>query len=300
VRHVSCDLCGSDRAELFAERPPRADVLHRRFVRCSRCGLIYADPRGSLEEVSDFYARTYDESASIVPRSKPEWDARVEARARHLRFVLPEGKAPGGSRFLDLGFGDGSSLVAADSLGYDAEGFELSTSLVRQAQRDLGLEGARYGDIATADLPDACFDLVYSWHTIEHVLDVRGWLGHVRRILKPGGFTIIGTESSGAIQGKLWCGAFRALGRTPWPPTSTDHTYWFSAGSLAAFAREAKLTPVQTQVYENGPIGILRGTRLRGAGPKGAAATLLYAFSAALSQLRPAWGGKQILIAQRR
>ena len=301
MRHPTCDVCGADEPRLLAERSPRPDVLHRRFVTCGRCGFIYADPRAEAADAERFYA-AHDQPSSLVEGpDSDDWRRRVAGRRAHLVAALEAADAtvPPDARFLDIGMGDAGSLAAAAELGYEAHGLELDERLVDRARGVMGLEHVHFGDVESVALPEGGFDLVYSWHTIEHVLDVNHWLHRVHDLLRPGGLVMIGTESAEAIQGRLWMAGFRALRRTPWPPTSTDHTYWFSAVTLRALLARSGLETLRSTVYENTPREILDGALPSLRRPRAVAAHGLYLASAAASQLVPRWGGKQVVVARR-
>lgn len=301
MRHVICDVCRADTAHLFAERDARKDVLHRRFVSCANCGFIYADPRAEAFDVEQFYGMNYQPVSFVADLHSAGWRQRVAARRGHLEaaYAAAATAVPGNGRFLDIGMGDGSSLVAASEMGFEVHGLELDARLVQQARDCLGCEYAEYGHVETAKLPAGGFDLIYSWHTIEHVIDVDRWLRRIHELLRPGGLLVIGTESAGAIQGRIWMTAFRLVRHTAWPPTSTDHTYWFSAEALRRVLRRAGFEILESKVYENSPRDLLDGSFLQLSNPKHLAARLLYIFSAAVSQVVPRWGGKQVAIARR-
>jgi SAM-dependent methyltransferase len=46
-----------------------------------------------------------------------------------------------------------------------------------------------------ANYPDSFFDFIHISHVIEHVLDPRGYIQEMKRILKPGGYMAIGTPN---------------------------------------------------------------------------------------------------------
>ena len=46
-------------------------------------------------------------------------------------------------------------------------------------------------DMRALDLPDACFDVVFASHVMEHIDDDRAAMREVKRILKPGGLAIL-------------------------------------------------------------------------------------------------------------
>jgi SAM-dependent methyltransferase len=177
---------------------------------------------------------------------------------------------------------------------------EYAEPLVEAARRRLALEHVSVGDLRRAGFGDGYFAVVYSWHVIEHVLDVRAWLAEIARVLAPGGVLVLGTESADAVYGRLWCLPFRLLRRLPWPPTSADHTYWFSAGQLEALLTQAGFEVRRLDVYEEPPVEIARSLRretLRH--PRATAAFMLYLLSSVVSVVRPRLGGKLAVVAVR-
>ena len=202
-------------------------------------------------------------------------------------------------RFLEIGFGDGSALAAAAELGWEPYGLEYAEWLVTSARERLRLQTVSAGDVLDARFDAHSFDLIYAWHVVEHVLDVRAWLAELRRILVPGGTLVLGTESADGLQGKLWTASFRLAHRIPWPPTSTDHTYWFGAGHLRRVLEDAGFVTAEVEVYENSPREILRSqSRAVLRNPRWVAALVLYTIGGAAAQIRPAWGGKLRVVAR--
>lgn len=302
MNHVVCDLCGADDADVFASRPPRSDVLHARFVRCRSCGAIYADPRATVEEARRHYSAVDSRGAAVrgADLASAVWASAIRDRAPHLdlaaRFLTPS-ESP--VRFLDIGFGDASSLAAATARGWEPHGLEYSDWLVDHARERLHFENVHTGGLADVEYADGFFDIVYSWHVIEHVLDVNAWLGEIRRILRPGGVLVVGTENASSLYGKLWTGSFRALRRKPWPPTSTDHTYWFSPESLQAALANNGFEALELHPYENPPLSIIRSVSWSFRNPRLLVANIAYAASAAVSAVVPSVGGKLLAVSSR-
>lgn len=300
MQRVSCDICGSAEARPFAERPPRSDVLHARFVQCSRCGLVYADPRGERGEVERFYSSVDERGSGSLDHdlASSEWRQAVEARKIHLlrAGLPPQGRKP--IRFLEIGFGDGSALAAALELGWESHGLEYGDWLVAAARERLPLAKVELADVTDAGYEANLFDVVYAWHCIEHVLEVNEWLGAIHRVSRPGATLILGTENATGLYGRLHRLGFRLLGRTPWPPTSTDHTYWFSSSTLRAALEKSGFSVSEVAAYENSPTSILRGEKLqRLRNPRWLAQLALYLASAVAARIRPSAGGKLIAVA---
>ena len=300
MHHVSCDLCGADEPMILGERPLRADVLHARFVRCTRCGFVYADPRAGADEARRFYSAVHDRGSGSLEHEPGSvgWRRAVEARKVHLGRAASVLQTGVGTRFLDIGFGDGSALAAAHELGWDAHGLEFGDWLVEAARRRLPFANVQLGDAMSSGFESGTFDVIYSWHVIEHVLDVQAWLEAVTRLLRPAGVVVLGTESSEALYGRLVRLGFRALGQMPRPTTSTDHTYWFSSASLAVLLERAGMQVLEVSAYENSPLQLLRQESVRRLrNPRWAADFALYFVSSVAAAMRPNLGGKLIALA---
>lgn len=291
MRHVGCDVCGADDATVAYVAATGPGTLHDHYVRCRGCGFVYADPRAEPAEATAFYAGSHggaEAAGGIVP---DEWRRAVEGRISHLRSLRPDASGP--VRFLDVGFGDASSLAAAaGSLGWRATGIELDPNLVDAARSRVAGADIHVADVTEFE-PGEPFDVVYSWHTIEHVLDVNAWLAGVRRVLRPGGILLLGTENAASAYAALWSAPYRALGRTPPPPTSTEHTYWFEPRHLEQLLSRHGFENVRVRAYENGPLSVIRGLPTwRPLTPTVVASKLAYLASAVIAVPAPVLGGK--------
>jgi SAM-dependent methyltransferase len=104
-----------------------------------------------------------------------------------------------GMRLLDAGCGTGEMLQRLrDTAGPHAEviGIDLSTAHVRAARETVdGSITVLQGDLLTAPLPKASFDLIWSANTINHLRDPGGGLRHLTALLRPSGRIAIGQSS---------------------------------------------------------------------------------------------------------
>jgi hypothetical protein len=132
------------------------------------------------------------------------------------------------------------------------------------------------------------------------VLDVQDWLGRISTVLRPGGVVLLGTENAHGLYGLLWTLPARVARRLPWPPTSTDHTYWFGAEHLDALLRRNGLLPSELRAYENPPRDLLNAEALRAMrNPRSGAAFVLYLGTSVASLAAPRLGGKLDALAVR-
>lgn len=102
--------------------------------------------------------------------------------AAPLLRALPIGQ---GTRFLDLGCGNGWAARWAKERGAEAHGIDASGEMVERA-RAAGVE-ARRGDFADLPYPDGHFDVVWSMEAVYYAPDPDAVLREVVRVLRPGG-----------------------------------------------------------------------------------------------------------------
>ena len=91
---------------------------------------------------------------------------------------------PSGAKALDVGCGQGVALEIFREAGLDTVGITLGRDA--EVCRQKGLEVLEM-DFAFLDFPDACFDLVWCRHAIEHSIFPFFTLSELHRVLKPAG-----------------------------------------------------------------------------------------------------------------
>src|SRR5215208_1072400 len=232
MEFVDCNLCGSDDSLLLY--PSTIDPLnkgrdysafrctssgygrHHTIVKCRQCGLVYANPRDDSSVVLDNYVKVED------PLYVEERQGRVITFGKHLlpmhRFIGP----PAGRTLLDIGAHIGVFVEVARRAGWQATGIEPSHWSVEMA-RQSGTELIE-GTLASSNLPDDHFDVVTLWDVIEHLSDPKTELGHVFRVLKPGGWVVIHTMNIES--------PFARLMGKKWPWFMEMHLYYFSERTL--------------------------------------------------------------------
>jgi len=96
-------------------------------------------------------------------------------------------------RVLVVGCGSGREAAElARALDADVTGIDIQTRFDPAAARVAKLQ---YGDATALDFPDRKFDLVYSYHALEHIPDYRRALREIRRVLADDGCYFIGTPN---------------------------------------------------------------------------------------------------------
>jgi SAM-dependent methyltransferase len=116
----------------------------------------------------------------------------VALHRKRYEFALP---FCDGRDVLDAGcgVGYGTALLADRAkrvVGVDVDARAVTYARERYARENVDF---REGDVQSLDLPDASFDVVCSFETIEHVPDRDAFVAEMRRLLRPGGVFLAST-----------------------------------------------------------------------------------------------------------
>ena len=129
------------------------------------------------------------------------YDAVSEAKTSALVRLLRTTQGPRIERILVVGCGEGYEAgILARSFGAATIGIDIcldfSFDHACAAPAELRIMDAR-----RLDFPDASFDLVYSFHALEHIPEPRRALAEMARVLGPGGTYLIGTPNRDRLVG---------------------------------------------------------------------------------------------------
>lgn len=180
-----CALCGSSASALV-----RVGVRHGPEVevrRCAGCGLVYAWPRPTAEELARYYADDYRadyEEPSLAERHAGD-------RSDALRRVAALGPLLGPSvALLEVGSGSGAFLESVRPHVGSALGVEPE----RAAREWLAARGGP-PLLPELDAVDGSFDLIVAFHVLEHVPDPVGFLRRLRPLLREHGTLVVEVPS---------------------------------------------------------------------------------------------------------
>ena len=288
-RVAGCPVCGSVRRDpLFTglrdrifHCAPGAWDMHA----CGDCGSGYLDPRPTPDSIHLAYR---DYHTHHVPVRKPTGELRGVRRLKRVlangyknwRFgtdlkpssrlgVLTAMLLPGqratldreyrhlpraveGGRVLDVGFGDGSFIENARSMGWRVVGTDFDPEVVENARRR-GVD-ARLGTIESVEGP---FDVITMSHVIEHLHDPVSVLRGCHRLLTPGGTLWLETPNVQAVGLRRFGADWRGLE----PPR---HLVLFNRGSLVRALEESGFTEIR-DLRQPSPVGwmYVMSTRIR-------------------------------------
>jgi 2-polyprenyl-3-methyl-5-hydroxy-6-metoxy-1,4-benzoquinol methylase len=197
------------------------------MLQCPQCATAFLYPQPTDDDLAKIYNEGY-----FLGGNQPEAQAkrgdmkRLTARVMFERLKEYRGKH--GGTLLEIGCGQGESLVEAETLGYDVTGVEFSSHSVGVAQKRLQRGRVTQGEITSVDLPERTFDVVMSMDVVEHVRNPRAFMQAVHRVLKPDGVLMLVTISLDTWTARLL--------RHNWMEFKVEHLTYFSNNSLQTLA----------------------------------------------------------------
>ena len=266
MESVVCDLCHSDQSEVVTrQRDLLLEVTNDEFtiVKCSRCGLIYLNPRPSktslvhttqrsttrrfkrrcvlsynnrrrnfLHRSSDGCWKTIMDIPRLLPLGGPVSRGKFYCgpirRYANSKAAI---RCRGEGKVLDVGCGAGGNLKALQEQGWQVFGIEISDVAAAHA-RDLLRADIHTGTLESAPFPPKSFDLVLMSHSLEHLPSPADALRRVHSLLKDNGLLVVSVPNVNSLEYKLF-------GRWWFQLDTPRHFYQFDKRSLSRFFTQA-------------------------------------------------------------
>lgn len=211
MEKITCYLCGADNyAVLFPGNVEETNLtaehltarkgnitkeVSYRWVRCSVCGLVYANPAPDMEMLTQLYAKSdqsdYGDETDNIAATYGKY------LRKHRELVLNKRRA------LDVGAGNGFFLRTLLDFGFDSVvGIEPSVIACQNAPSDLRplLVNKMFN---SSDFDSGTFDLVSCFQTIEHVPDPNNLLASIAELLAPDGIVYCVAHNFGSFGVKI-------------------------------------------------------------------------------------------------
>lgn len=214
-----CPACGGTRARSLGFVDDIA------ILRCTGCRSLVAHLTKADDEQD--YQDYYHEGNLSPPQVVVDRLASIFAEFDSYRRR---------NTLLDVGFGDGTGLLAARRAGWQAQGVEVADSAIQPA-RDEGFE-VFHGVVEEAGYEEGAFDVVVLSEVLEHVVNPKHLLQSVHRVLRQGGLLWVTTPNGYGLSA-------RALG-LDWSVVSPpEHRLLFSKAGLVGLLRATDFEPTK-------------------------------------------------------
>ena len=187
-----CPVC------LSSQLNPR----HHGYYRCTRCGSYYAV---TLPDAKIRQKETEESAKSVITSQRQELIARdyTDRLAAITKWTTKL------RHMLDFGCGSGLFLKFLIKKGYDARGYDKSTTLTKYLQlRKLPM----YADLSA--IPARYFDVVTTFDVIEHTIDPHAFIRDVKSKLKKNGILMITTPNAQGVTARILGGRWWVFGPT--------------------------------------------------------------------------------------
>jgi len=233
---IPCNACGADSFQELSI----AGSWH--IGRCRQCSLVYLNPMPFFAPSEEFSRMALDFQYTRFQRNLTlevlEHD-KAQMRRQLGKVVRLRNSAIQAGRFLDMGCGSGSSVLAALDLGWDAIGIDIDPVLVELGRNELHVD-LRCGTLPDSTLQESQFHFIRFRDVIEHLPNPYDILLEVKRLLVPGGIALIATPNEAALpaQVRLSLGFARNKIATVAPP---HHVHGFIPETLARIIQRSGL-----------------------------------------------------------
>lgn len=216
MEQIDCLNCQSHDAVAFVqatdfEKP--SDTLYS-LQQCQKCGLVFENPRPTLEELPHFYSNENYYSYVELEKKKNQKIGLLEQLRHYLfektmayyyghkrsflnAFFAWIGKGRFGAlpldvsvgKILDIGCGDGVFLDVVRQYGWEPYGVEINEDAAKRAnERGMSVHA---GDLLSASYEPNQFDVIRMWSVLEHTPNPKEVLAEIFKILKEGGVLVL-------------------------------------------------------------------------------------------------------------
>jgi len=210
-----------------------ADHLHYRTVRCTGCGLVFAAESLPPETLASLYGNsevTFDDFGAVLRRD-------------YWRPLAAHPEIERGSA-LEIGCSYGFFLEELKAQGFrDVTGCEPSRAAKEKA--DPRIRGGIHSILLDDHHPFAreSFNLVCSFHTLDHAPDPLGFLKICWDLVAPGGWVYMVVHDVEALQAKI-------LGERS-PIIDIEHVYLFSKSTLRRLFEKVGFQSIEVNGLKN-------------------------------------------------
>lgn len=246
----SCPVClGTEVELLFSTRTPSSEF---HLVECAGCALIRTIPFPDdeilrLHDTSIYYGKNENKFTPVIQKIR---DEIMRLRVKYYLSLIPYlVRTP---KILDVGCAEGRLLKAFLEFGCQCWGVEHPSYPADRFQ-DAERIGYFQGDLQRLKLPEGAFDLIFLWHTLEHMDDPQLVMARLYELLAPNGALIVAVPNFSSIEARRFKQLWFHLD-IPW------HKYHFNEKSMKYLARRHnyRIIRMTTLCVEQGPYGLFQ------------------------------------------
>ena len=222
------------------------------LVQCTGCSLTRTIPFPNddilrLHDTAVYYGKKENK---FIPAIETIRNQIMRTRVKHyLSMIPPSVQRP---KILDVGCAEGRLLKAFVEFGCQCWGVEHPSYPAYRFQDTERIEYFQ-GDLARLKLPKGAFDLIFLWHTLEHMDDPQRVITRLYDLLAPKGVLVVAVPNFESIEARKF-GRFWFHLDVPW------HKFHFNEKSLKLLAAKNELRIVSLSSFslEQAPYGLIQ------------------------------------------
>ncbi|MBN1398556.1 MAG: class I SAM-dependent methyltransferase [Bacteroidetes bacterium] len=196
MQWIECNACGADSFQSLSK------MGDWNIGKCTKCGLIYLNPAPFFEPTSEFsniskgfqYTRYMHEK---ITHTIFEYE-RAQLKKQQSVIAGLTGQTFTSINYLEVGCGSGASVKAATDLGWQATGFDLDPELINEGIEQHGAD-LRCTPLLQGGFEADKYHYVRLRDVIEHLPNPYDSLVEIKRILRPGGISLIVAPNEKAL-----------------------------------------------------------------------------------------------------
>jgi len=208
-----CPLCEHQKFDTIGI--PKTNKISKEFidkdyriVQCKNCSLYFVSPQISFtdEQWNKLYSAEYFSAQSnwLIRKRAEELLQRFDKAVSFLGHSLK-------INFLDIGTGEGSTLIEALNRGWDVTGIDIVDNRIEAAKNEkIKFIAAKF---LVYDLPENHFDFIYLDSVLEHVLEPKQYLLKISKLLNQNGILYIGVPNEDSLFNDVRKIIFNLLGK---------------------------------------------------------------------------------------
>ncbi len=179
---------------------------------------------------------TYNDSGS--------YRHHIKKRVSYLDNVFKKYNLLKSMQILDAGCGDGINLRFLTKIPDSTiTGIDYNFIRMQRAQKNIGNKmNFVVGDLLEHGFKNNSFDMIFCSHVLEHITEDLKALKNFYRMLKPGGFLILGVPNEGAL---LWKLHYKYI--QPKILKQIDHVNFYTAKTLKKKLQKAEFNILETK-----------------------------------------------------
>jgi 2-polyprenyl-3-methyl-5-hydroxy-6-metoxy-1,4-benzoquinol methylase len=189
----ACYVCGA------TAKSPFATTHGVPYVACAACTHVYARYAIPPEDLAKYYRTDYFPASVYLDKEQVQTRTRALLEPK-LAFVAQfvQGEEP--RRWLDVGTGNGSVVVCAREMGFDAHGIEFGHDAIDFARTVHEIEiGERTVREELALRGPSSYDIVSFFMVLEHVVDPADQVAAARELLTAKGLLVVEVPKADSV-----------------------------------------------------------------------------------------------------